>query len=174
MRLDSSLVLLDPQDRDSIVGLPMYLDSLGYPTITVHGQRVRLHRFVMNAQPGQLVDHANQNKLDARRANLRITDRSGNAMNAGKKRHNTSGFKGVYLCKQTGRWRAEIRAHGRVIKLGRFKTPEEAAHAYDAAAIKHHGEFACPNFPAAEHGWVHWRDFIDPSDAGATGKGCDV
>ncbi len=161
MKIDPSQVLLDPRDRVAVAGHPMWLDSLGYPTISKDGKRIRVHRLVSGAAPAQVVDHINQNKLDARRANLRITDRSGNAMNAGKKRHNTSGFKGVYLCKQTGRWRAEIRARGKVMKLGRFNTPQEAARAYDAAALKHHGEFACLNF-------------TDPRDQGATGRGCDA
>ncbi len=29
--------------------------------------------------------------------------------------------------------------------------------------------FHCP-----ERGWIHWRDFTAPTDAGAIGKGCDV
>lgn len=34
--------------------------------------------------------------------------------------------------------------------VSRFKTAKEAAHAYDAAALKHFGEFAKVNFSTPE------------------------
>ena len=49
--------------------------------------------------------------------------------------------------KRTNRWKSSIKAGGKSIWLGRFDTKEEAARAYDVAAIKHHGEFSKLNFP---------------------------
>jgi hypothetical protein len=59
--------------------------------------------------------------------------------------HNTSGFKGVSFYRQTGRWQAYIRHGGRRLHLGMFATAEDAAAAYDAAAIRLKGEFARTN-----------------------------
>lgn len=164
-------IIVSAADAPLLLRHTWCIDSQGYASATVGGRRVRLHRLVMCAGPGQIVDHINRHKLDCRRENLRFVDCSGNARNSSHRSHNTSGYRGVYLCRRTGRWRAEIRVAGRGIKLGRFDRAEDAARAYDAAAVEHHGEFAVVNF--GPRGWVHWREFTAPGDKGSIGRGCD-
>jgi len=106
-----------------------------------------LHREIMKAPPTLLVDHRNSNGLDNRRANLRLATHSQNQCNKGKSRSNSSSrFIGVYLEKRSSRWVAKIVLHGKRIWLGRFNDELSAAHAYDNAAKKYHGEFARLNF----------------------------
>lgn len=111
--------------------------------------RYYVHRLVMHAARGQVIDHVNGNPLDCRRANLRVVTKSQNGFNRGRAKHNTSGYKGVYWCKFTSRWRAEIRHEKKRVKLGRFDDIEAAARAYDAAAREYHGVYARTNFPCA-------------------------
>ena len=109
---------------------------------------MRLNRVIMDAPPGLLVDHRNGVSLDNRRSNLRLATHAENACNRPKIRSKTSSrYIGVYFEKRTGRWTSKIRIHGKRLWLGRFASELDAAHAYDKAAMKYHGEFARLNFP---------------------------
>lgn len=106
-----------------------------------------LHRFVMNAQDDRLIDHRNGNGLDCRKDNLRFATQAQNLRNAGKRPHNKSGYKGVHWSERHQKWVAQIRdSNGKKTFLGHFDQVEAAARAYDAAAIRFHGEFAHTNF----------------------------
>lgn len=87
------------------------------------------------------VDHINGKKLDNRRKNLRVYTRSQNSMNTGIPSNNTSGVKGVYKCKTTGRWATEIKVNGKKIWLGRFNTLDEAKEVRAKAEKKYFREF---------------------------------
>jgi hypothetical protein len=109
------------------------------------GAKVRLHRFLLDAPPGVEVDHENGNGLDNRYLNLRLATTAQNQWNQGLQASNTSGYKGVSYVKGRCKWLAMIRINGRNTTLGRFAIAEEAAAAYDAAALQHRGEFARTN-----------------------------
>jgi hypothetical protein len=108
------------------------------------GKRIHLqmHRLIMNAQKGEQVDHINHNTLDNRKSELRICNASENQHNRGKNLNNSSGNKGVYAHKASGKWQAQIALNGKTIHLGLFATKEEAYTAYCNAALELHGEFS--------------------------------
>lgn len=93
-----------------------------------------------------LVDHINGDGLDNRRANLRPATHAQNCANARRRKDNKSGFKGVDR-RSNGRWMARLRMKS----LGTFDTAEEAAHAYDRAAIEAWGDYARTNFPREDY-----------------------
>jgi hypothetical protein len=112
---------------------------------------VALHRLIMNAPKGILVDHQNGNGLDDRIANLRFATYTQNAINKPKKANTSSKYRGVCFEKYCGKWVAYIRINGRQTRLGRFENEIEAARARDRAAIKYQGVFARLNFPKEDY-----------------------
>lgn len=110
---------------------------------------VSLARFIVRAIKGQLVDHINGNTLDNRRDNLRICTRQQNIQNSAKSKRSKQKYKGITLSQYNGKYYAKIKINGMYIHLGTFETEEDAARAYDVAALEHRGEFARLNFPAA-------------------------
>lgn len=93
----------------------------------------RVHRIIMKAKEGEIVDHINRNPLDNRKENLRITDYFGNNENSSKRRTaKTSIHKGVDRL-SNGKWRAQIQIKGKKINLGTFLTESLASLAYNKA-----------------------------------------
>jgi hypothetical protein len=102
---------------------------------------VSMHREILKAERGVEVDHWDGDGLNNQRDNLRICSRAENAANARKQRNASSKYKGV--CVTEGKYiTAYAYKDNKSYYLGRFKTEEEAAMAYNETAIKFHGEFA--------------------------------
>jgi len=120
--------------------------------IIVNGKHTsqRMHRAILGLKRGEITDHVNRNGLDNRRCNLRKCTQSQNNRNSRKNRNNTSGYIGVSWNKEKGRWSAYIKCNTKQIHLGYFDDLEQAAQAYDIAALELHGAFATLNFPQEE------------------------
>lgn len=104
-----------------------------------------LHRYIMGVADSKvIIDHANMNTLDNTKDNLRICSIKENVRNRNKQKNNTSGYKGVY--KRRDRklrpYNAFIHVNRKKINLGTFDNPNDAAKAYNKAAVNYHGEFA--------------------------------
>lgn len=108
-----------------------------------NGRKVYMHREVIGAIEGEIVDHINRNKLDNRASNLRIATYQQNSANSRTHSHNTSGYRGVY--KWRNYWRAAITLDGKQVSGGYFKCKKEAAKAYNELAKEHFGDFASLN-----------------------------
>jgi hypothetical protein len=122
-------------------------NDLRYAVRTDKGQWVGLHRFLMQPDPGMIVDHVNGDGLDCRRVNMRVTTQHGNMMNRQAAIKNATGYKGVRYRSDKRRWVANIGYRGATYHLGLFRDAEAAARAYDAKARELHGDHARLNFP---------------------------
>ncbi len=108
--------------------------------------KVYLHRYLLDAKRGEVVDHVSGDGLDNRRENLR---KGGYGMNnQNRAPMGKSGYKGVdSVLTVKDKWRARIKVAGEHEVLGWFNSPELAAKAYDQRAKAVYGEQAKVNFP---------------------------
>lgn len=114
-----------------------------YACRRVGNKIVKMHRIILGVDNSKIaVDHVNGNTLDNRSINLRTCTWAQNLRNSALKPSNKSGYKGVCFSKRSNKFRATIVVNYKQIHLGVFDTAIEAAKAYNAAALIHHGEFA--------------------------------
>lgn len=118
-----------------------------YLHILVNGQKVPAHRAAWAMHYGEWphgdIDHINRDPSDNRIENLRIATKAENARNRTSVVGSTSKYLGV--SKSGNAWVARIAQGGDQTDLGRFSSEDDAALAYDCAAIMMHREFANPN-----------------------------
>ena len=132
-------------DEDTYFDLIKFSWSLskGY----VKATNKTMHRYIMNYEGEDFVDHINGNPLDNRKCNLRITTVHQNGMNKGSYANSTSKYIGVRWDKSRNKWTAAISMNGISKHLGRFENEIDAAKARDEATkiyFKEHGRL---NFP---------------------------
>lgn len=105
-------------------------DHYGYPMTNINGKMVHLHQLVYGEIPhGKVIDHINRDKLDARLCNLRVVSRGENNYNQPKRRHNTTGYTGVYCDlhpRKNKPYYSRINKDNKTYNLGYFETLEQA------------------------------------------------
>lgn len=102
-----------------------------------------MHREIMGVTDRRIrVDHIDHNGLNNSRNNLRVCNASQNAANSRSRLNSSSKYLGVFFDKSRNKWAVRITKDYKTINIGRFKTEEEAAHAYNQYAIQVHGAFA--------------------------------
>lgn len=137
-------VKIDHDDLEKIYNIKWHIDQTteNYFRVvaSVNGRPLLMHRHILCAKPGEIIDHINGDTFDNRKINLRFCTSSENSMNQkvkpGKK------YKGIYFDKSRKLWAAQITAAGKTKTIGRYLTDKQAAIAYNEIAKKLHGDFA--------------------------------
>ncbi|MEO1538495.1 MAG: HNH endonuclease signature motif containing protein [Pseudomonadota bacterium] len=121
----------------------------GYHHGKIMGKLYKAHRVIWALEsgswPSSCIDHKNKDRTDNRFDNLREATRAENSRNRSALAGSSSKYLGVSWCKMNEKWLARIEVNGRQLSLGSFLSEAQAAKAYDAAAVKHFGEFASVN-----------------------------
>lgn len=110
-------------------------------TVNIKGRNsiaVHMHRKIVGAKRGQLVDHKNRNGLDNRRKNLRVVTGYQNQWNR-KKIKSSSKYRGVSWHALSLKWMARLSHRNKKIYLGTYKTQREAYEVYMKAILKYRG-----------------------------------
>jgi len=101
--------IIDKEDVEKVKNQRWGKHNKGYVN---NPDKVLLHRLIIDAKDGDIIDHINQDKLDNRKTNLRFVSLSENNFNSKLPYNNTSGVKGVNYHRQSGKWEASIRING--------------------------------------------------------------
>ena len=141
-------IKVDDDDYGSLSKCKWYL-SCGYAirnlTKKIDGickhSTIKMHRQLLSVEPWQEIDHVNLDKLDNRKSNLRICNKSENCRNKQNRKDNKTGYKGVSYRKNSRNYWARIMVNGKAINLGRHKSAEIAYEAYCKAAEIYHKEY---------------------------------
>lgn len=135
--------IIDKEDYDKVKQYRWHLDHYKYWVADIKidevKKRIKLHRFIMNAESNQKIDHKDRNKNNNRKENLRFCTIAENNYN---KIQNPEKYVGVRKRTDTGKWSAKIQYKHKIYNLGCFEKEEDALIARLKAEKKFFKEFA--------------------------------
>lgn len=138
------VAIVDDDDFEWLSKFRWQVNISGNPRATrnVVEKMIYMHREIIRARHHEIVDHINGNGLDNRKENLRLVNSQQNSWNS--KGKNRNGYKGLLYRPDNPKkpWRAAITKDAKTIHLGYFATREDAARAYNKAAIEVFGNYA--------------------------------
>lgn len=134
----------------------------------INNKHTPLQYFILqkNRNSEETIIFKDQNRLNFRKENLLIGTKLHSSYSRKPHRNSSSKYKGVSWNKKRKHWVAQIKTDKKPIYLGSFASEEEAAIAYNQAAIKHFGELAFQN----EIGKENWATEIKEKNKKLSGK----
>jgi hypothetical protein len=136
-------ILVDDDKWHKLMEYKWRADGNGYCITDMNATTIAMHKYLLEAPKGMIIDHANGIRHDNRMCNLRVIDPSGNSHNRVKIAGTTSKYKGV--SNKGNRYYAKITRKGIIYKLGSYNDEMMAGLAYNIASSLLYGDFASPN-----------------------------
>lgn len=134
--------MIDECDADLILPHLWYQDRMGYAFTNLYTdsshdrcRRVPMHRMILGASRGQVVDHRDHNPLNNTRSNIRIATLRENS-------RNRRGVTGVRWNRRRRKWEAHIWTGAKRVSLGFFRDRDDAVEARKRGEVEHFGAFA--------------------------------
>lgn len=144
---DDTIVLVDPEHEWVMLKYRWYCNGRYVESRDVYedGRSIFLHRYLMNAKAGEIVDHKNRNPFDNRKSvNLRISTEEENRWNSIPHKRNKLGYKGVKEL-PSGNFFVVATTNGEFKRIGTYSNLQAAANAYNHWVKKVRDEFAYLN-----------------------------
>jgi hypothetical protein len=135
-------ILVDAENYTELFNIRWLINVQGYATGS--NTNINMSRYIMQYTGPDFVDHINGNRIDNRRANLRICTPQQNSRNRTVS-SGTSKYVGVR--KYGKKWNAIIKTDVELIVVGVYFLEINAAKARDVATKKYFGEYGHLNFP---------------------------
>jgi hypothetical protein len=152
--VDGSFTTVDPELFDDLRRRSWRVAGDGYVACGPGTQY--LHRIVWLHLRGAIPERHQIHHIDGDSRNNRLSNlvclsagEHARLENLRRATSNPAGYRGITAAGT--RWLAQIKNHGKLIRLGVFDLPEDAARAYDTAARSHFGSLARLNFPSATY-----------------------
>lgn len=133
------------RDAGKVVGSK---NKHGYLFAMIDGVTYPLHRLIWvlmegDIPEGKYVDHRNGTRDDNRWENIKeLVDWGQNQRNAGIRKDNPTGYKGVKRLPSGKYWARVIDCHGKQIALGTYDTPEKAYEVVMTYNVENFGKYA--------------------------------
>lgn len=124
--------IIDSEDLEKIKPYYWFKNKKGYARNSaktgIEDKTILMHRYIMNVDKNDILDHKNRNRLDNRKSNLRIVTYSENALNCRISSKNKSGYKGISIDKNN-KYSVSITLNKKVNYIGTYKNIDDAVSA---------------------------------------------
>ena len=143
------VTIVSEEDYEELSKYKWQQTKHGYARAHIGSLSVLMHRYIMNTtDEKKVVDHINNNRLDNRRQNLRITTRLINSQNtkihADKK---SSIYRGVFYSKKSKKYIVKMVVNRKTINIGSHISEIKAAEIFDMYQVHIKKDCTKLNFP---------------------------